>query len=641
TKLGISSPADLAAFLPVSYMDATAPLQPEEVSGGTLATFTGKVLDVRTIGTKVVMARVGGQRGTLNCVWFNQPWMKNKLIPGNRVVLYGRADSSRFGLTVVNPQEPVEGTITPVYRKIPEIGQKTLRELIRSVLDQMEEGDWMPEPIRDRYQLPGHLEALRAVHFPSDAAALSRGKRRLAFEELLLFQSAVAGTGDGRRAVEPLVIDREWTHTFLAAQPFRPTNAQLKAIQDIERDLGADMAMARMVQGDVGCGKTLIAFAAIFLCARAGGQAALMAPTEILASQHYENARSMFSRLDISCGLLTGTMTAAEHRRALEQIESGQWQVVIGTHALISERVRYRNLRLVVTDEQHCFGVRHRTMLSEKGMNPHVLVMSATPIPRTLSLILYGDLDLSVVDELPPGRMPVKTRIVPEEKTDQLWRYVEKAARAGHQCYVVCPLIGEDAEEEQSEQSAYRMYDKLSQRFSGLRVGLIHGRMGQAEKEEVLSGFYEGQVHVLVSTTVIEVGVNVPNATVMVIVGAERFGLAQLHQLRGRVGRGTEESWCFLLSEPNERLRLLCSTNDGFEVAQKDLEIRGPGEYFGTRQSGSPEMPALALTADPRLLEECREAFLTLSGQRELRSDYAAVLEVARQRYQGQSAARN
>ena len=641
-KLEIRTPEDLTFFLPVNYMDATSPLDPEQMTDGVLACFAGTVLGTPSLNTgygmKRVMVSIGNNRKKLHCVWFNQPWIKEKLPSGSRVVLFGRAEKRKNVIQVMNPQLLEEGVITPVYRKIPEIGQKMLRDLIRSVLDQLNEPDWMPELIEKKYHLMNHHMALERVHFPTTQDELAQAKRRLAFEELLLFQVAVAGGGAGRKTVRPLIIERGWTETFLSAQHFSPTAAQLRAIREIEADLCADTAMARMVQGDVGCGKTLIAFAAMYLCVRAGGQAAMMAPTEILAAQHYDNARTEFGRFGITCGLLTGKMTAAEHRRAKEQIESGEWQIVIGTHALITENVRYKDLRLVVTDEQHRFGVRQRTLLSEKGLNPHVLVMSATPIPRTLSLILYGDMDLSLVDELPPGRKPVSTRIVPENKYYGLWQFVNKEALSGRQCYVVCPQIGE--EEETDDKSAHTVYKKLVETFPNLQIALIHGRMTQKLKEEKLNGFYEGKVHILVSTTVIEVGVNVPNASVMVVVGADRFGLAQLHQLRGRVGRGAAESWCFLLSEPTERLRFLCSTNDGFEIARKDLEIRGAGEYFGTRQSGAPEMPALVLTADSRLLEESREAFQILSGDSN-RKRYSEVLEMALRRYQGRNAARN
>ena len=401
--------------------------------------------------------------------------------------------------------------------------------------------------------------------------------------------------------------------------------------------------MARMVQGDVGCGKTMLAFCALYLCVMAGGQGALMAPTEILAGQHFRSAVEMLAPLGISCGLVTGHMTAAERRRAREAIATGEWQVVIGTHALISEGVEFANLRLVITDEQHRFGVRQRTKLEEKGMSPHVLVMSATPIPRSLSLVLYGDLDLSVVDELPPGRTPVRTRIVPEEKREGLYQFIRAEAAKGYQTYVVCPLVGEGDMEDPDIRSAAQVQRELVQDLAPLSVALVHGRMNKREKEETLERFYAGEINVLVATTVIEVGVNVPRATVMVIEGAERFGLAQLHQLRGRVGRGAQESWCFLMAEPNDRLKTLVSTNDGFVVAQKDLELRGAGEFFGTRQHGEPQMPALMLASDSHLLLRAREAFLEICKEPEYDGEYAQILKASEDKFEraGASFARN
>ena len=401
--------------------------------------------------------------------------------------------------------------------------------------------------------------------------------------------------------------------------------------------------MARMVQGDVGCGKTLIALCALYLCVRAGGQGALMAPTEILAAQHLQSAVETLAPLGVTCGLVTGRMTAAERRRAREAIASGEWQVVIGTHALLSEGVEFENLRLVVTDEQHRFGVRQRTRLEGKGLSPHVMVMSATPIPRSLSLVLYGDLDISAVDELPPGRRAVTTRIVPEEKRQDMYAFIRAEAEKGHQAYVVCPLVGEGMEEVEPLRSATAEQRELAEALAPLSVGLIHGRMNKQLKEETLGRFYAGEIDVLVATTVIEVGVNVPRATIMVIEGAEHFGLAQLHQLRGRVGRGAQESWCFLMAQPNDRLRTLTKTNDGFAVAQKDLELRGAGEFFGTRQHGQPMMPALMLTGDGRLLARAREVFLSVLQDPGREEGRRALLAAARRRHAsgGQGFGRN
>ena len=386
--------------------------------------------------------------------------------------------------------------------------------------------------------------------------------------------------------------------------------------------------MSRLIQGDVGCGKTALAFGAIALTCGAGFQCAMMAPTEILARQHYASARQLLEPMGIRCGLLIGSMKASEKRKAHEAAADGAWQAVFGTHALISEGVRYHRLGLVITDEQHRFGVRQRSMLQERGTedqrSPHVLVMSATPIPRTLALILYGDLDVSVVDELPPGRTPVRTRLVPEEKRPGMYAFLRSEISRGRQAYVVCPLV-EDSEELEDVRSAQTVWKNLTEHeLAGLRVGLTWGSQPSAEKEEVLRAFSAGEMQVLVSTTVIEVGVNVPNATVMIVENAERFGLSQLHQLRGRVGRGSEESWCFLLADGSEKLRILTQTNDGFEVARKDLELRGPGDLLGTRQSGD-AMNGVLLDGDVRLLEEAARCMRELRENPMYREERTAV----------------
>jgi len=548
-------------------------------------------------------------------MWFNQSWMKDRLFDTQHVTLYGKAVRKKNGLFVINPTLEEAGSITPVYAQVPGVGQKPLRDAVRLLLDDYDLDETLPASFVGRYGLLGRREAMVEAHFPTNLEALSRAKDRLAFEELMLYQFAVAGGSGERRASEPLSIGPGWLDEFFGSLPFAPTAAQRRVCAEVSADLGKDRAMARMVQGDVGCGKTLIAFCALYLCAKCGGQGAMMAPTEILASQHLKSAVEMLAPLGVTCGLLTGKMTAAERRRAREAVVGGEWQVVIGTHALISEGVEFADLRLVITDEQHRFGVRQRTKLEGKGVSPHVLVMSATPIPRSLSLVLYGDLDISIVDELPPGRTPVKTRVVPEEKRQGLYDFIRAQAAQGQQTYVVCPLVGEEDMEDADLRSAAQEQRKLQEALAPLRIGMVHGKMKKADKEDVLALFYAGQLDVLVATTVIEVGVNVPNATVMVIEGAERFGLAQLHQLRGRVGRGAKESWCFLMAQPNERLRTLTNTNDGFAIAQKDLEIRGAGEFFGTRQHGVPQMPALMLSGDGLMVARAREAFLEVMNE--------------------------
>ena len=637
-KRGIVSAMDLIERLPTGYRDTTHPLSPAQMTEGTTACFegfvTGKPVLRRVRGMQWVSATIADEYGKIRCMWFNQPWMKDQLFDTQHVTFYGRAVRKKSGVFVINPTLEKPGCIIPVYSSVPGVGQKMLRDAVRLLLDEYNEPDVLPDTFVARHGLMDRRLALEAAHFPRDFDTLARAKERLAFEELLLFQAGIAGASGMRREAMPLDVQDNWIEEFFDTLPYVPTGAQRRVSLEIARDLRRTQAMARMVQGDVGCGKTLIAFCALYLCARAGGQGALMAPTEILASQHFASAVERLAPLGIACGLVTGHMTAAERRRAREAIFSGEWRVVVGTHALISEGVEFDDLRLVITDEQHRFGVRQRTMLEGKGLSPHVMVMSATPIPRSLSLVLYGDLDLSIFDELPPGRTPVRTRIVPEEKREGLFQFIRAQAAAGFQTYVVCPLVGEEDLDDPDIRSAAQVQRELIEALSPLSVGLVHGRMSKREKEETLGAFYAGELNVLVATTVIEVGVNVPRATVMVIEGADRFGLAQLHQLRGRVGRGAQESWCFMMAEPNERLKTLVATSDGFEVAKKDLEFRGAGEFFGTRQHGEPEMPALMLSSDSRLLQRTREAFLEISRESEYKCEYAQILENARHRFE-------
>ena len=637
-KRGIRTAQDLVERLPSGYRDTTHPLSPAQMTEGVQACFegfiTGKPTLHRVRGMQWVSATVADEYGKIRCMWFNQSWMKDRLFDTQHVTLYGRCVRKKSGLFVINPTLEEPGSIIPVYSPVPGVGQKPLRDAVRLLLDEYDEPDVLPSSFVARHALMGRRAALEAAHFPTDFDTLSGAKERLAFEELLLFQAGIAGVSGMRREAAPLDVQDSWIEAFFKTLPFSPTGAQRRAVQEIAEDLRHDRAMARMVQGDVGCGKTLIAFCALYLCVRAGGQGALMAPTEILASQHFASAVEMLAPLGVSCGLVTGHMTAGERRRAREAIKSGEWQVIIGTHALISEGVEFADLRLVITDEQHRFGVRQRTMLEGKGFSPHVMVMSATPIPRSLSLVLYGDLDLTIVDELPPGRTPVRTRIVPEEKREGLCSFIRAQAALGFQTYVVCPLVGEEDLDDPDIRSAAQVQRELQQTLAPLSVGLVHGRMKKLEKESTLEQFYAGELNVLVATTVIEVGVNVPRATVMVIEGAERFGLAQLHQLRGRVGRGAQESWCFLMAEPNDRLKTLVATNDGFEVAQKDLELRGAGEFFGTRQHGEPQMPALMLSSDSKLLYRTREAFLEIARNPVYNREYEEILRAAKRHFE-------
>ena len=611
--MGITSLRDFLFTFPVKYEDRSTVTSIRDCTPGTdvmvHGVVEGKPTYARFQGLVRVSARLRDESGTLPLTWFNQPWMAQQLPVGQPVMLFGRYMVKDGRRSLLNPQVVVTPAILPVYRLPKGIPQKTFQGWMHQALEKMEDhlADTLPDRLRQEHGLCVMRYALSQAHCPTDMACLRIARRRIIFEQFLHFQLAMAMVRDHHDQGRPLGIPSGAAEGFWGQMPFPPTNAQRRVLQEVVGDLNGARAMSRLVQGDVGSGKTAIAFGAIFLACQQGVQCAMMAPTEILAQQHYETARQMLAPMGITCGLLTGSMKAAEKRHAREQLISGGWQCVFGTHALLSEGVAYHQLALVITDEQHRFGVNQRSALQQKGLEgaiaPHVLVMSATPIPRTLALILYGDLDVSVVDELPPGRTPVKTRLVGEGKRSQMYQFLRAQVQAGHQAYVVCPLV-EDSEMLEDVRSAKATCAELmSTELKGLRVALTWGNQPPAEKAMVLHDFAAHDLDVLVSTTVIEVGVNVPNATVMVVENAERYGLSQLHQLRGRVGRGAAESWCFLLAEGNERLRVLTSTNDGFEIARQDLAIRGPGELMGTRQSGL-SMEDTVMGGDVQLLEE-------------------------------------
>ena len=634
---GIRTVRELVMFLPKEYRDLSNTVPLCELKPGDTAAVrvrvAGEVFERRARRLLITKVYVTDDTDTIQVLWYNQPWLKKQMTPGRELLLYGKAEHKQGYVSLVSPTiEAGEGLI-PVYRSIPGIPAKALRQSVEAAL-RLCEGQWpdeLPESLRRRHGLCERNFAMRNAHFPDSREALEAARRRIAFEELLLYQVALmlfrsVGKAGVRIDFEDGAPEAFWEHL-----PFAPTGAQRRVLAEVAGNLRSDKAMARMVQGDVGSGKTAIAFAAIALAHAGGWQSALMAPTEVLARQHYEGAKQLLEPLGLRVGLLVGSLTQKQHRLAHEAIASGEWDVAIGTHALITEGVEYKRLGLVVTDEQHRFGVRQRTQLGEKGDAPNVLVMSATPIPRTLSLILYGDLDISIVDELPPGRTPVQTRIVPEAKREGLYGFLREEVKKGRQVYFVCPLV-EESEAVEALPAEVVYEDLRTKHLADLRIELVHGRMKPADKDAALERFRTGEADVLVSTTVIEVGVNVPNATVMVIENAERFGLAQLHQLRGRVGRGTEASWCFLMAEPNPRLKFLASTTDGFKVAQKDMELRGPGELFGTRQSGTLTAGIGSLAGDTELLklthDEARELMRDASGE-----EARAVIALARERF--------
>lgn len=638
--VGITSLRDLLYTLPLRYEDRTKITPCAEARGEVLV--QGIVQDSpkfsRFNGLQRVTASLRDDSGRLFLAWYNQPWMMQQLPVGERIMLYGRVAEKNGRRVLQNAAIVTEASIQPVYRAVKGIPAKSFRTMMEQALEQVDDTcpETLPNTLRLRHDLCELNFALRQAHFPSNFENLKLARRRLAFEQMLMYQAALGLMRHHKEDGMPIPLGDTATANFWQTMPFPPTGAQKRVLDEVAFDLRRNRAMSRLIQGDVGCGKTALAFGAIAMVCKAGFQAAMMAPTEILARQHYESAKAMLEPLGIRCGLLIGSMRVKEKRAAHAACASGEWDAVFGTHALISEGVAYQKLGLVVTDEQHRFGVRQRSTLQEKGAAegkaPHVLVMSATPIPRTLALILYGDLDVSVVDELPPGRTPVKTRVVPEEKREAMYGFLRGEVAKGRQGYVVCPLV-EDSEILEDVRSAKETYDDLVHGvLHGLRVGLTWGTQKADDKAAVLADFSAGKLDVLVSTTVIEVGVNVPNASVMIIENAERYGLSQLHQLRGRVGRGAAESWCFLLAEENERLRILTQTNDGFLVAQKDLELRGPGDLMGTRQSGE-MLQGFLLDGDVRLLEEAANCMKQLRADASLAAEREAVEAVALSHY--------
>lgn len=632
--VGITTVRQLLLRLPVSYRDTksiSAIAQIEIGSNVTVEVTVKSISQNRYNGLCSTKARVFDESGTILVVWYNQPWLINQIHIGDKLTLYGRAEMKKTIKQLICPSFVTERGLIPVYKPLKGIPSKTYSRIVLEALSACE-GQWpdeLPEEMRRRYELCERNFAMRAAHLPESQLALEQASRRLAFEELLLYQIALwilrSGASKGAK------IDYADCGEYWSKLSYEPTLAQRRVVDEISRDLKSDYAMSRLVQGDVGCGKTAVAFAGIFLSFKSGFQSAMMAPTEVLARQHFEAAKRILEPLGARVGLLTGSLTAKEKALAHDKISSGEWSVVIGTHALISQGVEYSNLGLVITDEQHRFGVRQRAALTNKGNHANVLVMSATPIPRTLALILYGDLDISIIDELPPGRSPVKTRVVPEEKRSAMYGFIKNEIKNGRQAYIICPLVEENEDIEAA--SAEKVYEELKNGpLSDVRMGLSHGKLKTNELKEVLSDFKDGKIDVLVSTTVVEVGVDVPNASVMVIEGADRFGLTQLHQLRGRVGRGKAESWCFLMAKSNDRLELLTKTNDGFEISKKDMEYRGAGELFGFRQSGMSTGGITSVASDAQLLKQTHDEARRLMKNADS-DESKAVLELARAVY--------
>ena len=626
-RLGVHDLAGLVSFFPRAYEDRTRLVRIAELADGDLVCVEAVVgtepqLSRIRRGLDLLRFRAVDETGAMQLTFFNQAYLKDQFRKGESYVFYGRAQVKGRFVSMTNPVFDrladfgrVTGRIVPVYRLTSGLSQNTVRSAVRQALD-LSQGrlpDGLPDCVADEYKLCTARYAYENVHFPADMQALSLARRRLVFEELFVLACALGLLRGGREGAQGRVLRGAGLGTFTGSLPFSPTGAQLRAMREAIGDMSSGKLMNRLIQGDVGSGKTLVAAACIWYAAQSGAQSAFMAPTEILAEQHYATLTGFLEPFGIRVAKLTGSMRAAEKRAVLSGLASGEYALCVGTHALLSGGVEFRDLALVVTDEQHRFGVQQRAALAEKGLRPHILVMSATPIPRTLALMIYGELDVSLIDELPPGRQKVDTFAVDESYRARLGGFIEKLVSEGRQVFVVCPRIEEGEEAGDGLKSAEEHAEELRQQLPGLRIACIHGKLKAREKDEIMSRFAAGETDVLVSTTVIEVGVDVPNAALMVVENAERFGLSQLHQLRGRVGRGKHKSWCILVSdakgeEARARLSAMTHTSDGFKIAEEDLRLRGPGDFFGSRQHGLPELHIADLGADMNVLKAAQDA---------------------------------
>ncbi len=663
-RLGIHSVRDALYYLPYRYEDRSSVRKIASLIPGEVHSITGKVLKSELITPRAGRSKlkifeliISDGSGLLSAKWFNQAYLKKIFRPGQELILYGMVKPGyrNAGLEIINPEyemleeeednayqttqsdSPMQGSnhihtgrIVPIYRCTEGISQKQLRNIIYSVISAHISSvqEPLPPEIIKKYNLPSLQDSLLNVHFPASSVLLeslikgtSIYHQRLAFDELFIFQLGLAAIKNGETLKNGISFTPDYTliNKLLNKLPFKLTRAQERVFGEIINDMKSHFPMNRLIQGDVGSGKTIVAFMSMLAAVESGYQAALMAPTEILAEQHYLNMHRLAEDLGLKIHLLTGSMKGKE----TENIASGNADIIIGTHALIQERVLFKKLGIAVIDEQHRFGVRQRALLRGKGTNPDVLIMTATPIPRTLAMTLYGDLDYSIIDELPPDRSPIITKLLYEHQKNRIYDIMETEISKGRQVYVVYPVIEES--ENTDMRSALKGAEALQKMFAAFKVGLIHGRLRPESREEVMREFKQGNIQILVSTTVIEVGVDVPNATLMLIINAERFGLAQLHQLRGRVGRGSEQSCCILLcygraEDAMRRLNVMVETNDGFRIAEEDLNIRGPGEFFGTRQSGLPDLKIANLVRDVKILEKARkEAFLLIEKDPDLK----------------------
>ena len=636
-KAGIATVQDLISYYPRTYDVCEDPVPAGGLTvfdDGRLVAVEGRIersLSVRYLRSfKITTGKILSGGVYLDVTWYNMPFIRGQVQPGVTYVFRGRIRAKGSRIFLQQPKvydlydyAQLKKTYQPVYPLVRGLTENALKKALREAffgadpLDLSE--DYLPPDMLGKYDLAPRKDAVRGIHFPNDTQTLQMARRRLVFEEFFFFILMLKQMRESRmhRKSACRLLPAAQTDQVLGSLPYELTGAQLRVWKEVSADMASDAVMARLIQGDVGSGKTIIAFLALIQCAANGMQGALMVPTEVLARQHYDAFCRLcqMAALPYEAVLLTGSLKVSQKRAAYEKLESGSASVVIGTHALITEKVAYRNLALVITDEQHRFGVSQRETLESKGRTPHTIVMSATPIPRTLAVILYGDLDVSVIDEMPASRLPIKNAVVGASWRPKAYQFIARQVQEGHQAYVICPMV-EESEEIEAENVidyAQSLQKSLQALSGGITVEYLHGRMKASEKQSVMDRFASNEIQVLVSTTVVEVGVNVPNATVMMVENAERFGLAQLHQLRGRVGRGSAQSYCiFVYGIENDavkkRLDILASSNDGFEIARKDLELRGPGELFGVRQSGELNFQLADIYADAPVLQAAGDA---------------------------------
>lgn len=627
-KAGIYTIGDLIRYFPRGYDVYEEPVPISELEEGKTMTVTGSIYGRIQVGgspkMQITTVYLKDISGTLKVIWFRMPFLRNTLAKAGAITLRGRVIRKKEGLVMEHPEvfcpaskyDLKQDTLQPIYPLVTGLTNHAVMKAVRQVLEECDVGEGiLPKDMVREYQLSDYRRAIYGIHFPKDKEEFYHARKRLVFEEFMLFILSLRMLKESEeRVLNPYCFRKQpQIEKFLNSLPFELTDAQKTVWREIKNDMAGIHVMSRLVQGDVGSGKTIVALLAMMYTGLNGYQAAMMAPTEVLARQHFENINHMLQEYEISLkvGLLTGSMTARQKRMVYEAVEAGEIQLVIGTHALIQEKVIYKNLALVVTDEQHRFGVKQRESLANKGVSPHILVMSATPIPRTLAIIVYGDLDISVINELPKNRLPIKNCVVDTGYRNTAYRFIKNQIAQGRQCYVICPMVEES---ETLEVENVTDYTENLQEIMGvnIKVQCLHGKMKQSQKDEIMEAFSKNEIQVLVSTTVIEVGIDVPNSTVMLIENAERFGLAQLHQLRGRVGRGKYQSYCIFMSaskskETKERLDILNKSNDGFFIASEDLRLRGPGDLFGIRQSGILDFKLGDVFQDSQVLQQASE----------------------------------